>query len=679
MRLPPTSYSSQVAKSGKKMAVVSHVDGGWMGATMVSTLAYTYTKFKRKRKPAGYWRTRAPPRYKMTPTPKKPPAPVAKEELGPEEANLTADGQALPKEVPPNFAKLLEPILPKDFPWEEFVAAALKPRRPCVRVNLLKSSPEAVGTYATSNGWMLGDPVPWTNGHLGRGGIGHWAVPTRALEEEQEEVANVQLPAAWAVMRPGREAAAASSAGPATADKDLDDGEEEDPLKSKRIAWSKDATHFAGHVYVQDAVSLLPVAALIDGFEGGVAPVGAKVLDASAAPGGKTTALATWVSSSRGVVVANEPNPTRLKALEDNLLRTGALPWAAITQMDGKYCGQHWPEQFDAVLLDPPCSGESLTRCGEKPKDVWDKAEGYVSYLANIQRMMIVSCFRALKPGGVMVYSTCTLNPIENEDVLKHLEATFGDAVERIPLVNLPGVEGMMTPEGAVRCWPHINDMQGFFVARLRKARSTEDSLDAKPTISKRKTTKKDKIDKLEGALSLASKIMDSVSKGEVKVIEKFFKDSFGACPGLDLKGHELRRRGKEYWLVPEAIADLPAANLRRIGVRVAEVVERTSRFGGYKNAQGYQAHFEWAFTFGHLLKSEETPGIAHLSIQAARDFCNGEGVEPNWTPAVALAAEGGQAVARHGDFVLGLGRWGPDGQLKNDSPRHYRCENIVL
>ncbi|CAE8722108.1 unnamed protein product [Polarella glacialis] len=131
------------------------------------------------------------------------------------------------------------------------------------------------------------------------------------------------------------------------------------------IRWGNDAAFFGGHIYVQEASSLLPVAALVDAFKGSPLPAGLRVLDAAAAPGGKTTALASWVASAGGVVVANEPNASRSKALVDNLLRTGSMPWVAVTQLDARQCGSRWPEEFDAVLLDAPCSGESLTRRGD--------------------------------------------------------------------------------------------------------------------------------------------------------------------------------------------------------------------------------------------------------------------------------------------------------------------------
>ncbi|CAE8604754.1 unnamed protein product, partial [Polarella glacialis] len=100
----------------------------------------------------------------------------------------------------------------------------------------------------------------------------------------------------------------------------------------------------------------------------------------------------------------------------------------AVTQLDARQCGSRWPEEFDAVLLDAPCSGESLTRRGEPISERWDQAQEKISALAHLQQKLVSSAFEALRPGGVMVYSTCTLNIHENEGVVAFLEETYKDA-----------------------------------------------------------------------------------------------------------------------------------------------------------------------------------------------------------------------------------------------------------
>ena len=118
---------------------------------------------------------------------------------------------------------------------------------------------------------------------------------------------------------------------------------------------------------------MLPVRALLDAFPEGLG--GKRVLDVAAAPGGKSTALL----AEGACVVANEPNVARCKVLVENLLRCGAMPWAAVTQMEGQKCGALYPNVFDAVLLDAPCSGESLTR--KEGLEMLQHPPGYVEQL----------------------------------------------------------------------------------------------------------------------------------------------------------------------------------------------------------------------------------------------------------------------------------------------------------
>jgi len=436
---------------------------------------------------------------------------------------------------------------------------------------------------------------------------------------------------------------------------------------------------------------MLPVAALLDAFPEGP-PQSVRVLDAAAAPGGKTTALAAWAAKVGGGVVANEPNAFRRKALVDNLLRTGTMPWTAITQIDARNAGKWWPEEFDAVLLDAPCSGESLSNKGVR--DAWDHPESQLEYSSHLQRNLAASAVRALKVGGVMVYSTCTFNPKENENVLAFLQKTYGDAIEVESLDDLAGAERLATPEGYLRCWPHLHDVQGFFVARLRKKHSTGNE---KAVVKGRKRRRAHQIEDWRGkdkwnrvfdnagedtqrvpvggtyfrkgdTAGNMGKRMEPVNKKEAKRVRKAFMDTFGAFPGDDEPGLVLRRQSSEIWLCSDALSGLDATGLRRNGIRLAEM-------RAYNLA--YPAHWEWTLSFAHRLP-ENGIGVALLNKQQAQQFCEGQNAQPDWTEASAMAKDGMQAVARCGQFVIGIGRWF-GGQLRNDTPRHWRQEGLIL
>ncbi|ACS85866.1 16S rRNA (cytosine(1407)-C(5))-methyltransferase RsmF [Musicola paradisiaca] len=222
--------------------------------------------------------------------------------------------------------------------------------------------------------------------------------------------------------------------------------------------------HLGGLFYIQEASSMLPVNAL---FHGGITPE--RVLDMAAAPGSKTTQLAARMRNQGGIV-ANEYSSSRVKVLHANLHRCGVSN-TALTHFDGRIFGEVLPEHFDAVLLDAPCSGEGVVRKDPAAMSHWSP-ESIVD-IAATQRELILSAFHALKPGGVLIYSTCTLNHQENQDVCRWLLTQFPHACEIEPLDNLfPEAHHAATAEGFLHVFPQIYDSEGFFIARLRKTAS---------------------------------------------------------------------------------------------------------------------------------------------------------------------------------------------------------------
>ncbi|NOZ82422.1 MAG: NOL1/NOP2/sun family putative RNA methylase [Euryarchaeota archaeon] len=223
--------------------------------------------------------------------------------------------------------------------------------------------------------------------------------------------------------------------------------------------------HALGVVFIQEAASMLPVVALE------VEP-GMKVLDVAAAPGGKSTQIAQYMGN-RGCLVANEPRTKRLSVLAANLQRCGVLI-ARVTQMDGRRFAE-FPERFDRVLLDAPCSNAGMVRKSYRYLQAWGRRRA--KKLSKLQKQLILAAYRALKPGGVLVYSTCTLEPIENEEVVDHLLRCTDAEVEavQLPLRSHPPFEEFegrsYTSEvrKCLRIHPQDNDTEGFFVARLRK------------------------------------------------------------------------------------------------------------------------------------------------------------------------------------------------------------------
>jgi 16S rRNA C967 or C1407 C5-methylase (RsmB/RsmF family)/NOL1/NOP2/fmu family ribosome biogenesis protein len=224
--------------------------------------------------------------------------------------------------------------------------------------------------------------------------------------------------------------------------------------------------HAAGLYYLQDP-SAMAVAEVL-------APrAGERILDLAAAPGGKSTHLAS-LSGDGGLLVANDVHGGRARELSRNLERWGTRR-TVVTNSSALELAARWPERFDAVLLDAPCSGEGMFRKTPEALDQW--SESLVAECAARQEALLPLAARLVRPGGRLVYSTCTLGPAENEQVVAAFLA--GDPRWRTEEPDLPGVDrgrpdwahGPRAGElaGAVRLWPHRSVGEGHFIALLRR------------------------------------------------------------------------------------------------------------------------------------------------------------------------------------------------------------------
>ena len=222
--------------------------------------------------------------------------------------------------------------------------------------------------------------------------------------------------------------------------------------------------HCLGLLYVQEAVQTLPVLVLDP-------RPGDSVLDLCAAPGGKATQIAARMCSV-GPLVANEPNGRRQQALLANVNRLGILN-ATITA----YRGEDFPlrARFDRVLVDAPCSAEGTLRKESSLRGGAPK--GMIARLARLQKRLIVRAYDLLRPGGVLVYSTCTFAPEENESVVAHLLEVRDALLTPLPLPfnASPGLteweKETYPPEmrGCARVYPHRIDSGGGFIARFER------------------------------------------------------------------------------------------------------------------------------------------------------------------------------------------------------------------
>ncbi len=221
--------------------------------------------------------------------------------------------------------------------------------------------------------------------------------------------------------------------------------------------------HSLGYFYVQEAASMIP-AVVLDPKEDDL------ILDMAASPGSKTTHLAA-IMKNKGLIIANDPDIKRLKALQINLQRCGVLN-TIITRMNGLAIKN---VKFDKILLDAPCSGTGAIRKSLDTINIYNV--NMIKKLARMQGLLIENAYNLLNDNGILVYSTCSLEPEENEEVVDNLIRKYNCKIEKIKL-NIKKSEAVLDFEGknyseevknCLRIWPQDNDTEGFFVAAIRK------------------------------------------------------------------------------------------------------------------------------------------------------------------------------------------------------------------
>ncbi len=245
----------------------------------------------------------------------------------------------------------------------------------------------------------------------------------------------------------------------------------------------RDPAFLAGRFTVQDEAAQL-VLGMLDPQPGDL------VLDTCAAPGAKTTGIAERLQGS-GAVLALDRNPQRLRLIaraarrldltgvhileRDATQGLGDLPTAWLDGLDGPEApAAGEPLLFDRILADVPCSGLGTLR--RNPDARWRVGETVPRELARIQLQILKRAATVLRPGGCLVYSTCTLTPEENEDVVNAFLQEMPGFRVATPDELPDEVQGVVSEEGFLRCFPHIHDMDGFFAARLvRQASDTNE------------------------------------------------------------------------------------------------------------------------------------------------------------------------------------------------------------
>ncbi len=236
---------------------------------------------------------------------------------------------------------------------------------------------------------------------------------------------------------------------------------------------SQTALYTEGFLYMQSLSSMIPPLVLDPKPE-------ESILDMTSAPGSKTTQMAAMMNNT-GEIIANDKSKVRLFKLRANLETLGVKN-TKITQLPGEFMWRKFPQYFEKTLVDVPCSMEGRFQC-DNEKTYRDWSTGKINFLQNQQKFLLRSAISCTQVGGTIIYSTCTLAPEENEEVIDWMLKKLDGAVEleNIVIPNLSLTPGLTTwknktyhpsLEKTFRILPDPR-MEGFFVAKLRKVAST--------------------------------------------------------------------------------------------------------------------------------------------------------------------------------------------------------------
>ena len=231
----------------------------------------------------------------------------------------------------------------------------------------------------------------------------------------------------------------------------------------ERPVFTLDPAFHAGAYYVQEASSMFLEHILKHILQN---RNGLRVLDLCAAPGGKSTLIASLLDKD-SLLVSNEVIRTRASILEENMTRWGYMnTW--VTSNDPRDLSK-LEGYFDVIVVDAPCSGSGLWRKDERALDEWSEAN--VQLCGERQQRILADIWPALKEDGILVYATCSYSPQEDEEILDWLATTYKTASAQVPLKEEWGITEITTANGMTgyRFFPHRVKGEGFFIAAVQK------------------------------------------------------------------------------------------------------------------------------------------------------------------------------------------------------------------
>lgn len=400
----------------------------------------------------------------------------------------------------------------------------------------------------------------------------------------------------------------------------------------KKVSWADEAYYFDENVrpgkhpyhemglyYIQEP-SAMSAAALL-------APKpGMRVLDLCAAPGGKSTQLATYLGDS-GLLVSNEINTQRSRILSQNIERMG-IKNAIVTNEDSFVLASHFPGFFNAIQVDAPCSGEGMFRKLPEAIEQWSMEN--VAICAERQKEILDNAAVMLKPGGVIVYSTCTFSKEENEDVIEYF-------LERHPDFTLEEME---------RFWPHKVDGEGHFVAKLVRRGCVDTDLKADRKTKKNKNSKNRK-----------NETKPALTKENMKLLSEFLDETISEDVAAWIKNSRLVMFGEQLYRLPDMEVDIKGIKVQRAGLHIGEFKKQ---------------RFEPSHSLALALKLNDAKNLVKLTCDNPQTigFFNGQSVV--LSDEQAAECKKGWALVCVDGYTAGWGKVNGT-QVKNHYPKGLR------
>ena len=382
----------------------------------------------------------------------------------------------------------------------------------------------------------------------------------------------------------------------------------------EQVQAAKHPYYFAGLYYLQEPSAMTPANRL---------PIepGDKVLDVCAAPGGKATELGAKLQGE-GVLMANDISNSRAKGLLKNIEVFGIGNVFVLSEEPGKLV-DYFPEYFDKILIDAPCSGEGMFRKDKKMVKAWE--EHGPEFFAKIQRSIVTQAAQMLKPGGMMLYSTCTFDPEENEGTIEHLLKEFPEFIIR----EISPYDGFATgkPEvtesqdsafsKTVRIWPHKMHGEGHFLALLQKGENIRED-------------------------------RNHPSKGRAHKVPEEIRDFFSDV-AWEMDWSRLELYSEKVYYMPEGVPNVKGIRFLRTGLYLGDLKKN---------------RFEPSQSLAMCLKKEEYKHTVNLRADDERTlkYLKGETIEVD--DIVSAKAKGWQLVLVD-NYPLGWGKLA-NGTLKN-------------